>query len=105
MREADRIAGTLKRFAAKTPITAKQLKFVEELLIDCGFSGSRKLRNDFLTRECGRTIDAPDALTVPEATNIIRILLEQRDRNAAGESDSREDDDEDAGWTRREDRG
>ena len=54
--------------------TAKQYKYLEGLLIDCGFS-DRVQRNAYLTRVCYRKIITIEDLSVGEASVVIDDLV------------------------------
>lgn len=81
------------------PVTIKQQKFIESLLIDCSLT-TIKLRNAWLSRECGRDIKFIDQLTLQEGSEVIEKLLDLRDRRGPATPKS-VDDDGDKDWNRR----
>jgi hypothetical protein len=60
--------------------TEPQLKWLADLLIDCGFS-DRKQRNAYLSSELGREIKFLDDLKISEASEMIDKLREKKDEN------------------------
>jgi hypothetical protein len=61
------------------PATKPQIEHIERLVNDVGFA-DRKARNAWLSEEVGRPIVYIDDLKKVEAIEIIRTLLQWRDR-------------------------
>lgn len=57
--------------------TPKQQNYLEVLFGDLGFS--RIARNEFLSREVGRTISYLDELSTAEASAMINALVERKE--------------------------
>jgi hypothetical protein len=58
--------------------TDAQLKWLTDLLVDCGF-GDRAQRNAYLSSELGREIKYLDDLKIHEASKLIDVLRELKD--------------------------
>jgi enolase len=86
------------RALARAPkATPAQLKYLDSLFLDCGFS-ERSKRNVYLTTECDRPIKYPEELTKVEATRIISELVELRDKNKPKSSEDDMDEEDMENW-------
>jgi hypothetical protein len=81
---------TLGRLANATPRT---LKYLDILLIDCGFS-DRIQRNAYLSREVNREITVLEDLKQVEASRLIQELLERKESNTPARRDDRDEEED-----------
>jgi hypothetical protein len=84
-----------RAYERSSKCTSAQVKYIEGLLIDCGYGGSIVQRNAMLSREFERDIKYIQELTTVEASRLIEQLKDQKNRNKPSygkANDEKEDD-------------